>query len=109
MLSIVQKAVDNLKKSSTVKFELNEETIQQIMAIVMQIVNALKECKKTPEQATVDVNNPTRVQKVVLRKAVRNELGFWKNRKDGSEYYDAVLKAGYGANVNDVQEAYQAK
>jgi hypothetical protein len=109
MLAIVQKISDNLKKSEKVKFELNEESIKQIMAIVMQVVNALKECKKTPEQATVDVNNPTRLQKVVVKKAVRKELGFWKNRKDGGEYYDAVLKAGYTANVNDVQEAYQAK
>jgi hypothetical protein len=109
MINVVQKITDNLKKSETVKFELNEESIKQIMAIVMQIVNALKECKKTPEQATVDVNNPTRLQKVVVKKAVRNQLGFWKNRKDGGEYYDAVLKAGYGLNVNDVQEAYQAK
>ncbi len=109
MLNIVQKISDNLKKSEKVKFELNEESIKQIMAIVMQIVNALKECKKTPEQATVAVNSPTRVEKAVVKRAVRKELGFFKNWKDGGEYYDAVLKAGYTSNVNDVQEAYQAK
>lgn len=106
MLNIAQKVVDNLKQSTTVKFELNEETITQIIAIIKAVTEAFKECKKTPEQATVSVNNPNRLDKVVLKKAIRKELGFLKNWREGSEYYDATLKAGYTATVNDVQEAY---
>jgi len=109
MLSIVQKVADNLKKSSTVKFELNDETIDKIAEIVKQVVKAFQECKKTPEQATVSVNNPNRNDKAVLRRAIRKELGLFGNWRDGDEYYDAVLKAGYTANVNDVQEAYLVK
>ncbi len=107
MLNIVQKAVDNLRKSSTVKFELNDETIDKIAEIVKQVVKAFQECKKTPEVATVSVVNPNRNDKAVLKKAIRKELGFFQNWRDGGEYYDAILKAGYTASVNDVQEAYQ--
>ncbi len=109
MLSIVEKAVNNLKKSNTVKFELNDETIDKITSIVKQVIKAFQECKKTPEVATVSVTNPTRNDKAVLKKAIRKELGFFGNWRDGDEYYDAVLKAGYSANVNDVQEAYLAR
>jgi hypothetical protein len=109
MNSLVQKAYDNLKRSQTVKFELNEETIDKIASIIKQALKAFQECQKTPEQATVSVNNPTRSDKAVLKKAIRRELGFFGNLREGGEYYDAVLKAGYTANVNEVQEVYFEK
>ncbi len=110
-LSIVNRIAKDLKGTSSeeVKFELNEETIAQIGAIVMQIVNMLKSCKKTPEEAVVTVNSPKALDKQRVRAAVRKELGFFKNRKVGADYVDAVLKGGYTANLEEVKEAYSSK
>lgn len=110
-LAIVNRIAKDLSGTSSdqVKFELNEETIAQIGAIVMQIVNMLKSCKKTPEEAVVTVNSPKVLDKQRVRAAVRKELGFWKNRRVGADYVDAVLKGGYTANLDEVKEAYLAR
>jgi hypothetical protein len=111
MLSIVQKAVDNLKASNQTRVDFNlpsEEQMLQFYRIIMELVNALKACKKTPEQATTVVKSPRVVEKRLVKRAVRNELGFFKNWREGDEYYDAVVKAGYEATLADVVEAYNA-
>lgn len=110
-LSIVNRIAKDLTNTSSeeVKFELNEETIAQIGEIVMQIVTLLKSCKKTPEEAVVTVNSPKVMDKQRVRAAVRKELGFFKNRKVGADYVDAVLKGGYTATLEEVKEAYAAK
>lgn len=110
-LAIVDRIAKDLSGTSSdqVKFELNEETIAQIGAIVMQIVTMLKSCKKTPEEAVTTVNNPKVIDKQRVRAAVRKELGFFKNRKVGADYVDAVLKAGYTASLTEVKEAWTSK
>lgn len=108
MLAITQKIVDNLAGKSTVAFKLDKETIDQIGNIVLQIVALFQSCKKTPEEATQVAHNPSVVEKRQLKKVVRKELGFFKNLRDGQEYYDAVLKAAYTASVEEVKEAYRS-
>lgn len=108
MLSITHKIHTALTGKKTVDFTLDKETMDKIGAIVMQIVELLKGCKKTPEQATVSVRNPGANDKKLVRKAVRKELGFFKNLFQGDRYYEAVMAGGKEATLADVTEAYAA-
>lgn len=102
----IYKALTGKATIEPVAFQLDQETIQRIGAIVWTIVQEFQKCKKTPETATPSVNSPSVTEVKVVKKAVKQELGFFKNLVSGGKYVKAVLESGKKASVEDVREAF---
>jgi len=76
--------------------------------IIMQLIEALQDCRQDVSDATKIVQKPTRLQKWVVRSKVKRELGRREYRNNsGAEIVQAILDAGTTLSETDVEELYQ--
>lgn len=66
-------------------------TFLVILQIVTAVIEAIRKCKSEDEIETT-FKNPTLLDRVILKNAIRKELGFWKNLSEGKKYLNAILE-----------------
>lgn len=100
------KVIENLGGSDDIEAAFDVGTLDIVMQLIMGLMEAFKNCKKTEEEAVKMINNPSVLQRVALRGRVRRELSN-ADRKFGGRFHSALLAAGKTVTKDDVEELYQ--
>lgn len=102
--NIAQKVQDKLVKEQRVM--LDPATIMLIITLVSGIISAIKKCKEKPEEAVVVAHHPTPREEKLLKRKIRQHLGWIKYWREGEQYYQAVRATGKDLTVNDFEDSY---
>lgn len=86
---------------------IDPATVLVFIQLVMEIVNRIKECKKTPKDGAEMMQSPGLFQKMMLRKIVKDDMGRQDFRAKGENVIAAILKHGRNINEQEVLELYQ--
>lgn len=79
--------------------------IMVIADIIVQLVSAFQSCKKDNVEAVNIARNPTWLQRRMLRRKVRRELGARGWREHGHDIVESLLEAGKDVTPDEMQEA----
>ncbi len=101
---IAQKLQDKLVKEQ--KVVIDPATMMMVIALVSAIIQALQNCKKKPEEAVVVAHHPTPREEKLLKRKIRQELGWIKYWREGNEYYQAVRATGKDLTAKDFEDSY---
>ncbi len=92
---------------SKVAFNLDKEQYDKFANILWQLIEAFKSCSATPEVAVTVSKKPKATDVAQVKRAVKKELGFFKNLFQGSKYVQAVLDAGKETTLDEVKEVWR--
>jgi len=101
--SIHEKAVSNLGKQSTKAFD--PAMFSVILELILQLLAAFQDCRKSGQQAYEMAKNPTWLQRRLLMRKVRRELGRREWKASGKEVVNALLETGKQVTPQELQEA----
>jgi hypothetical protein len=76
-----------------------------IAEMVVQIIEMLEDCRE-PDDATEIANDPSWLQKRLVRVQARRMMGRKEYRKNGSEVVDSLLDAGKSITASEMAGAY---
>lgn len=101
---IAQKVQDRLVKEQ--KVMLDPATIMLIITLVSSVISAIKKCKEKPEEAVVVAHFPTPREEKMLKRKIRQQLGWLKYWREGEQYYQAVRATGKDLTAKDFEDSY---
>lgn len=101
---LAEKLQGNLQTKQEVV--IDPATIMLVITLVTEIVKAIQKCKAKPTDGLVLVNFPSEREKRVLKRKIRQKLGWRRYWKEGDAYYDATLKTGQNTTLEDLKNAY---
>lgn len=102
--NIAQKVQDKLVKEQ--KVFVDPATIMLIITLVSTIISAIQKCKAKPEEAVVVAHHPTPREEKLLKRKIRQQLGWIKYWKEGQQYYEAVRATGKELTIQDFEQSY---
>jgi len=97
-------AVDNFSSQSD-NYAFDPATIMVIIEMVMKFIESLQNCRN-PVNAAKVVNNPTRLQKRVVRWQVRRALGRQSYKEYGDKLVKALLDTGKNITADEMAQMY---
>lgn len=74
--------------------------------LIMQLIDQIRACK-TPSEVQEVAKNPGLFQKILVRNAVRKNLGTKGFRAHGDEVIAALYKMGANASVKEIEDLYE--
>ena len=81
-------------------------TIFMIAKVIIQLVQAIQECRENKEGIKRTVKNPSIVQEAILRAAVRREMGFFKYFfGGGNDVVKSIKQVGLELEDLDIEKA----
>jgi hypothetical protein len=101
---IAQKVQDKLVKEQ--KVFVDPATIMLIITLVSTIISAIQKCKAKPEEAVVVAHHPTPREEKLLKRKIRQQLGWVKYWREGQQYYEAVRSTGKDLTIQDFEQSY---
>jgi hypothetical protein len=105
---LAQKAALNFGKLSNDKeAALDPATIITFLQLILSLVGQFKDCGKNPAAVVASSKNPGLFQKILLRRAIRDDLGNKEFRQHGNDIIDALLATGKDVTEADVVELYK--
>lgn len=102
---IAQKVQDKLVKEQ--KVFVDPATIMLIITLVSTIISAIQKCKKEPENAVMVAHYPTHKEERLLKRKIRQHLGFVKYWKDGENYFQAIRTTGKELTISDFEDSFK--
>lgn len=102
--NIAQKLQDNLHYKQQVV--IDPATIMLIISITTTVIKAIKKCKEKPEEALMLAKFPSKREQKLLRRNLRQGLGWVKYWKEGDLYYKAALETGQTITLQEIIDGY---
>lgn len=96
----------NTKPGERIPVFVDPATLMMIMTIISGVIKALQECRKNRQEAVKVAYNPGPVEKRVLKRQIRKNLGWRKSLTEGNKYYNAILAEGLEITPQDMDNAY---
>lgn len=105
---VLEQLKQKVKVKFTAKRPANEAfdpaIIIVIAEIVTELVEVIQECVENREQALKVFQSPSLLQRFVLKRKVRQHLGWFGARKYGSDLQQALLETGKEVTREDLNE-----
>ncbi len=102
---IRDRAVDNFAARNP-RSAIDPASIASFLELIQQLIAALQDCRKDPEEAVNMVKRPTRWQKRIVIRKVRRELGRRQYRAHGRNVVLSLLEAGKETTAEEMRAAY---
>jgi hypothetical protein len=112
---VSQSIISRMRAENTKQEVCVDPTTLQIIisTIVVQIIKLLAEYlnykKQDGEQEEVAYNilkSPNFLQRRILKRTIRKEMGFWQYWVNGGKVYDSLLQEGQQADVEIVKDLF---
>ena len=97
-------AEDTAKNFAGPNAALDPATLQAFIELILQVIQAIKNCRATPPDAAIMVSRPTMWQKMVVRQTVRRNMSFREYRDSGEQVVDALLKTGKTVSQSEIEQ-----
>lgn len=105
---------NELSKQITIHAHKNEEnysldpsTVFLIRNAVIEIIESLYECQQNKEEATKEVNNLSKFNKITLKRILRRNLGWKEYIKNGHKYLHSFQDTGKGMTIEMMGKLYK--
>lgn len=82
-------------------------TVLIIINIVIEVVKLINECQEEDTNEVKKLNKPSKLEKRILKRIVRKELGFFRYWFYGNSYLNALEKTGQKITKQELQELYK--
>jgi hypothetical protein len=106
LLNLEQKLIDNLCKKQQVVFD--PMTAILIAKLAIDLIKMIQKCREKPQDAVTLVHLPNDKEKRLVKRKIRQTIGWVKYFKEGDKYYEAVLSTGRDATAQDLEDAYNS-
>lgn len=105
---LAEKSVENFKRvGGDRETALDPAMIPVFAGIILNIIKLIQDCRKDSGTAQRIVNNPTVLQRLVARRAVKDYLDDRRSfRTHGAEMTDALLKTGKEVTAEEFADLY---
>jgi hypothetical protein len=104
IIDIAQKLQDKLVKEQ--KVVVDPATMMLVITLVTTIIKAIQSCKEKPAEAVTVAHHPSNREIKLLKRKIRQELGWIRYWREGEQYYQAVRATGKDLTVKDFENSY---
>jgi hypothetical protein len=98
--TLATKVAENLENKNAA---IDPATITAIIALITQVINAIKACKTKPAAAAEMVKSPGIFARIMLRSIVRDNMSRADFRDHGESIIKALQKTGTTLTEDDIK------